>query len=154
MWRDQERDLCLLHSFLDDMKQYYQWKASKWEKIAYEIRYARQLKGYLPDEEEESEETVLRRALMGDDDYRDLVSRLATELDEAKAILHFLEYEPSQEMESLDLKAALIPNPILEATIDDIEWLIPVCKAFSYPWTHFRTAMKHPRQWLRDFYEG
>ncbi len=154
MWRNQERDLSFLHSLLDDLKQYYQWRASKWEKIAYEIRHARQLKGYRPSEEEESEESILRRTLMGDDDYRDLLSRLGIELEEAKAILRFLDYESSEEMNSLDLEAALVPNDILEATIDDIEWLIPVCKACSYPMKHLRTAIQHPREWLRDFYEG
>ncbi len=154
MWRNQERDLSLLYSFADDLKQYWQWKALKWEKIAQQIAYTRSAKGYLPSDNEETEESILRRTLMGDDDYRDLLQRLAVELEECKAIFHFLEYELTEEMELMDLEAALIPNEILEPVIEDIEWLMPVCKAHIYPLKHLRVAIKHPRQWLRDFYEG
>ncbi len=147
MWRNQDRDLALLHSLLEDLKQYWQWKAVKWEKIAREVHYARA-------QTDEDEEVVLRRALMGDDDYRDLLERLLIEIEECKAIFLFLEYDLPEELNELDLTVALIPNEILEPVIDDLEWLLPVCKAHIYPIKHIRAALKDPRRWLNDFYEG
>ncbi len=152
MWRNQDRDLSLLHSLLDDLKQYWQWKAAKWEKVAHEIHHTRNLKGYRAEEEEE--ESILRRSLLGDEDYRDLFERLKVELDETKSIYAFLGYDPPEELEAMDLEAALIPNEILEPVIEDLEWILPVCKEIIYPLKHVRAAIRQPRQWLCDFYDS
>lgn len=152
MRRNQERDLCILNSFSDDLKQYWKWKALKWEKIRFEITHTRKLRGYTPDPTDESDEETLRRTLLGDDDYRDLIERLAVELEETKKIYEFLEIELTEEIQQIKFDVALIDNEILEPVIDDIDWLIPVCKAYSYPLRHFRAAIKHPRQWLREYF--
>lgn len=155
-WRNQTRDLGIVHSLVEDLKLFWQLKNTRWEKRQKEVQQASEIQqpqGASQDLVEQKFRTLLKN----DSDYREVRYRIIQQRKEIKQLYTFLDLDYPQELKKLKFTSLLLDNDSIEGAISALEKLIILCRVSSYPYYYCITAIRQPKQFftsLWSFYKS
>lgn len=152
-WRNQLRDLAVLYSLADDLKLFWQIKATRWEKLKAKVRQAAEASAGSTLIDKKAVKARFKELLINDPDYKELRHRIRSQMKEALAIASFLGLKPPDGLEKLNFKPLLMDYTTIETAIEGVENFIPLCRVSSYPYHHFWQAIRNPRIFIRSVWK-
>ncbi|MDP1836674.1 MAG: hypothetical protein Q8K75_12205 [Chlamydiales bacterium] len=152
-WRNQLRDLAILYSLADDLKLFWQLKATRWEKLEAKVLQAAQQAASSPIVDEEAVAARFKKFLLADNEYKELRFRIKTQIKEVIEMASFLGLEVPDGIQDIRFKPPLPEYDIIEESVESIEHFIPLCRVSSYPYHYVLQAIKTPRKFARACYE-
>ncbi len=149
-WRNQLRDLAILHSLSDDLMLFWQLKANRWELLETRVRQLTEQTAIHKAIDDEEIATKFKKLLLNDPDYKEVRHRIRTAAKETLDIAQFLELPSPECIDELTFKPPLMTNEIIETAIEALDKFIVLCRVSSYPYHYVVQAVKSPRQFITN----
>lgn len=153
IWRDKVRDLAILYSLLDDLKLFWQLKASRWDKLEAKVFAHAEHASTSSLVDRAQVAASFKKLLLLDRDYQEMRFRIKNQLKQALAIAQFIGRAPLS-IEKIKF-TPLLQYDLIERYVEEIEHQISLCREASYLKRHSIQGLKTPLKFLRslcDFY--
>ena len=142
MWRQKQKDLELIESFIEDLTLFKELKELRWEKIDEDVQRANcpgiPVEDWIPPPDEE----IALVEFQKDPDYVNLRGRLEQDIPKLQAIARYVTFNAHHDFDWIIFTTPLIGNEALEDGLKIAQKLLRACHKKNYVFASLRDYLR------------